>query len=67
MMDDLKPYPEYKESGIPWIGSVPHDWRVERGRKDSMLDGKIQTCCRSALSDSHENYNRKTWTRCQVR
>jgi type I restriction enzyme, S subunit len=30
MIADLKPYPEYKESGIPWIGSVPSDWRVER-------------------------------------
>jgi type I restriction enzyme S subunit len=30
MIADLKPYPEYKESGIPWIGNVPSDWRVER-------------------------------------
>jgi type I restriction enzyme S subunit len=30
MIADLKPYPAYKESGIPWIGIVPSDWRVER-------------------------------------
>jgi type I restriction enzyme S subunit len=30
MIADLKPYPEYKESGIPWIGIVPSDWQVER-------------------------------------
>ena len=23
MIADLKPYPEYKESGLPWLGQVP--------------------------------------------
>jgi type I restriction enzyme, S subunit len=27
---DLKPYPEYKESGLPWLGRVPDGWRVVR-------------------------------------
>ncbi len=29
-MDDmkLKPYPEYKESGVPWLGKVPGHWEV---------------------------------------
>lgn len=22
----LKPYPEYKDSGVPWLGVVPQDW-----------------------------------------
>ena len=30
MIEGLKPYAEYKESGVPWIGRVPSDWRVER-------------------------------------
>ena len=30
MIDDLKPYPEYKESGLPWLGQVPGHWRVVR-------------------------------------
>ena len=30
MIEGLKPYAEYKESGVPWIGRVPGDWRVER-------------------------------------
>jgi len=25
---DLKPYPEYKESGLPWLGQVPGHWDV---------------------------------------
>ena len=26
MIADLKPYPEYKESGLPWLGKVPRHW-----------------------------------------
>ena len=28
MIADLKPYPEYKESGLPWLGKVPGHWSV---------------------------------------
>jgi type I restriction enzyme S subunit len=28
MIADLKPYPEYKESGLPWLGQVPGHWPV---------------------------------------
>ena len=27
---DLRPYAEYKESGLPWLGQVPGHWSVER-------------------------------------
>ncbi|CDH44235.1 MAG: hypothetical protein IPL59_24795 [Candidatus Competibacteraceae bacterium] len=30
MIADLKPYPEYKESGLPWLGQVPEHWEVRR-------------------------------------
>jgi type I restriction enzyme, S subunit len=30
MIDDLKPYPEYKESGLPWAGQVPVHWGQRR-------------------------------------
>jgi type I restriction enzyme, S subunit len=26
MIADLKPYPEYRESGLPWLGQVPRHW-----------------------------------------
>ena len=26
MIDELKPYPEYKDSGLPWLGRVPKHW-----------------------------------------
>lgn len=30
MISDLKPYPAYKDSGAPWLGSVPEHWDVPR-------------------------------------
>lgn len=30
MIADLKPYPAYKDSGVPWLGKVPEHWGVRR-------------------------------------
>ena len=30
MIIDLKPYAEYKVSGLPWLGQVPRHWEVRR-------------------------------------
>ena len=30
MIADLKPYAEYKESGLPWLGNLPSHWKVVR-------------------------------------
>jgi type I restriction enzyme, S subunit len=30
MIEGLKPYAEYKESGLPWLGSCPKDWSLRR-------------------------------------
>ena len=30
MIDGLKPYPEYKKSGLPWLNKIPVHWRVVR-------------------------------------
>ena len=43
MIADLKPYPEYKESGLPWLGQVPGHWSVKRIK--TVLR---ETDCRSA-------------------
>nr|WP_303715873.1 restriction endonuclease subunit S [Methanoculleus marisnigri] len=32
MIRDLKPYPAYKDSGVPWLGKVPEHWEVRRLR-----------------------------------
>jgi type I restriction enzyme S subunit len=31
MITDLKPYPEYKDSGLPWLGNVPRHWDIRPG------------------------------------
>lgn len=44
MIADLKPYVEYKESGLPWLGQVPDHWELvpNRGlvRRRKFLVGK---------------------------
>ena len=40
MIHDLKPYPTYKDSGVPWLGELPEHWEVKRLK---------QVCTRSAL------------------
>ncbi len=30
MTADLRPYPEYQDSGLPWLGRVPEHWEVRR-------------------------------------
>ena len=30
MIADLKPYPDYKESGSPWLGGMPAHWNLPR-------------------------------------
>ena len=25
----FRPYPEYKESGVEWIGEIPKNWEVK--------------------------------------
>ena len=32
MIGDLKPYVDYKDSGLPWIGQVPRHWETRRLR-----------------------------------
>ncbi|HOJ51230.1 MAG TPA: restriction endonuclease subunit S [Syntrophales bacterium] len=32
MITNLKPYPAYKDSGVPWLGEVPAHWEVLPGR-----------------------------------
>jgi type I restriction enzyme S subunit len=30
MSSKLAPYPEYKDSGLPWLGEIPVNWGVRR-------------------------------------
>lgn len=31
MIQDIKPYPAYKDSGVPWLGDVPEHWEKGPG------------------------------------
>ena len=39
MIDDLKPYPAMKDSGVPWLGEVPEHWDVLPNR---VLFGEVK-------------------------
>ena len=32
MIHDLKPYPIYKDSSLPWLGQVPAHWTIKRNK-----------------------------------
>ena len=48
MIADLKPYPAYKDSGLPWLGQVAAHWDISRSkrlfspRKDFPLPEDVQ-------------------------
>lgn len=33
MIDGLRPYPETKPSGLPWLGDVPTHWQLRRAKR----------------------------------
>ncbi len=37
----MKKYVEYKDSGVPWIGEIPLEWRVGRPKYNYYLKGRI--------------------------
>lgn len=41
MIGDLKPYADYKDSGLPWLGQVPAHWRTVRN--GSLFGQRSQT------------------------
>jgi type I restriction enzyme, S subunit len=32
MIRGLRPYSEYKQSGLPWLGPIPAHWKLKRGK-----------------------------------
>lgn len=51
----LKPYPAYKDSGVPWLGEVPAHWEVRRGKAlFRCIDVRSQTGQEELLTVSSE-------------
>jgi type I restriction enzyme, S subunit len=54
MIDGLKPYPKYKDSGVPWLGEVPEHWEVPRLKHlFCEIDERSETGDEELLSVSH--------------
>jgi type I restriction enzyme, S subunit len=54
MIADLKPYPEYRESGLSWLGELPADWETQRAKRILReVDERSQTGKEVLLSVSH--------------
>jgi len=57
MTGDLRPYPEYKDTGLPWLGRVPAHWDVRRLRtilkQRNEKNNPVQTSQILSLSIAH--------------
>jgi type I restriction enzyme, S subunit len=51
----LKPYPEYRDSGVDWLGQVPAHWIVDRAKAQFCeVDERSKTGDEELLSVSHK-------------
>jgi type I restriction enzyme, S subunit len=56
MIEGLKPYPEYKESGLPWLGPIPRHWDTGPGfaaLREKQVKKNERMCERTVLSSSY--------------
>ena len=68
MSGELKPYPEYKDSGVEWLGEVPGHWEVRRlsqigtlfkgrgGSKEDEVPSGVPCIRYGDLYTSHRNF-----------
>lgn len=56
MIADLKPYTEYKESGLPWLESVPTHWELRRLRH--LIKGRLTYGANAAA-----RFTKSSWPR----
>ena len=62
MIGALKPYPEYKESGLPWTGQLPSHWALERAKRlftkmdrPPLPEEDVVTCFRDGVVTLRKN------------
>jgi type I restriction enzyme S subunit len=51
MIDGLKPYAAYRESGVPWLGRVPEHWDVRRLRNAAEM--RVSNVDKHTKDDEH--------------
>jgi type I restriction enzyme S subunit len=69
MIEDLKPYPEYKDSGLPWLGEVPAHWGIDRAKRlfikmnrPSQPGDNVVTCFRDGTVTLRKNRRTSGYT-----
>jgi type I restriction enzyme S subunit len=73
MIADLKPYPEYKESGIAWARSLPAAWSTERAKwlftkmaRPVRPEDEVVTCFRDGTVTLRKNRRLRGFTEATV-
>jgi type I restriction enzyme S subunit len=56
VISDLKPYREYKESGLAWLGRVPEHWEVRRLRQ--LIKGRLTYGANAAAEFTNRDWPR---------
>ena len=69
MIDELKPYPEYKESDIPWARVLPLNWLTERAKRlftkmqrPVRPEDEVVTCFRDGMVTLRKNRRLRGFT-----
>lgn len=73
MIGNLKPYSEYKESGIAWAGFLPVAWRTERAKwlftkmdRPVRPEDEVVTCFRDGMVTLRKNRRLRGFTEATV-
>ncbi len=73
MISDLKPYPDYKESLLPWLGKVPGHWDSERAKwlfakmaRAVRPEDDVVTCFRDGMVTLRKNRRLRGFTEATV-
>ena len=73
MIDALKPYAEYKESGLPWLGACPGHWQRERAKwlftkmeRPVRDEDEVVTCFRDGTVTLRRNRRLRGFTEATV-
>ena len=69
MTGGLKPYPEYRESGVPWAPLVPLHWKTERAQwlfakvnRPARPEDEVVTCFRDGMVTLRKNRRLRGFT-----
>lgn len=62
MISSLKPYPQMKDSGVPWLGEIPEHWGLQRGKwlfrkmdRAARESDEVVTCFRDGVVTLRKN------------